>query len=105
MALHRQERLVLTLPPDPQLARLTRRVTYHFCRQNGIRIPIARKGSRTVERLCRDLLRRAAGRAREGGRAVVVILTTGLGALEVTGRRGSRGRAHRLIRLPLPDAA
>ena len=93
------ERLVLSLPAEPDLARLTRRVTYHFCRENGIRTIDARKGARQVERGCHAMLKRASGRTGEGGSALVLVLTSGMRALEAIVRQRTRGAARRLFRL------
>jgi len=66
------DRLVLTLPAEPALARLTRLVTLHFLRQQGVKAGEARLRAKSVESRARVVLTRvrkaastAAGRGRK----------------------------------------
>lgn len=60
------DRLVLTLPPEPALARLTRLVTLHFLKQQGVKPGEARLRARSVESRARAVLDRARRVARAG---------------------------------------
>ena len=64
------DRLVLTLPAEPALARLTRLATLHFLRQQGVKAGEARSKARSVESRARIVLNRArkAGAAAAGRR-------------------------------------
>ncbi len=65
------DRLVLTLPPEPALARLTRLVTLHFLRQQGVKAGEARLRAKSVESRTRAALarvRKAGSRASGRGR-------------------------------------
>ncbi|HUD71988.1 MAG TPA: hypothetical protein VMQ62_08505 [Dongiaceae bacterium] len=65
------DRLVLTLPPEPALARLTRLVTLHFLRQQGVKAGEARLRAKSVETRARAVLtkvRKAASVAAGRGR-------------------------------------
>ena len=53
------DRLVLTLPLEPALARLTRLVTLHFLKQQGVKAGEARIRARSVETRARVALDRA----------------------------------------------
>ncbi|HKQ97961.1 MAG TPA: hypothetical protein VJV75_08805, partial [Candidatus Polarisedimenticolia bacterium] len=56
------DRLVLTLPPEPSLARLTRLATLHFLKQQGVGPGEARERAKSVEtraRVALDKERRA----------------------------------------------
>ncbi len=104
MTRSRRETLVLTLPPDPGLARLGGVVTLHFLRLNGAGLAAARRGARAVEKRCQALLRAAGrptagGAAGRGGRPVVLTLSAAAGALEVFGRPGADGTRSRLVRV------
>ena len=83
-----QEKLVLSLPPDPGLARLTRLATLHFLRQNGVKPLDARRQARTVEQRSKRLLRAAAKAKRRGGTSLDFVLTSRVKNLEVVLRRG-----------------
>lgn len=61
------DRLVLTLPPEPALARLTRLATLHFLRQQGVKAGEARSKARSVESRARIVLTRV----RKAGRAAL----------------------------------
>lgn len=98
----RQERLVVTLPPDPGLARLARRVAQHFLRQQGLGAAAARKGARAVERRCRRILEAAAAAARSRRPLVLVLTSTGP-FLEVLGPRRASGTGRRLCRFQRPQ--
>lgn len=88
-----QEKLVLSLPPDPALARLTRLATLHFLRQNGVKALEARRKARAVEQRSRTLLRTAA-RAKKGSTAALdFVLTRRVKNLEVVLRRGTSRKA------------
>jgi hypothetical protein len=82
-----QEKLVLSLPPDPGLARLTRLATLHFLRQNGVKPLDARRKARTVEQRSKRLLRAAA--KRRGDACLDFVLTSRVKNLEVVLRRGT----------------
>ncbi len=94
----REDRLILTLPSDPRLAPLTRLVTLHFLRQNGVGVVKARIGARTVEKRCRASLRTA----RRTASALVLVLTAGARAVEASDRSGTRGHGSRILRLERP---
>jgi len=94
------ERLVLTLPSDPSLARLTRLVTQHFFRHNGLRAAQARRQGAIVEARCLRLLR-STGRG-DAGRPLVLVLIARPGSLEVTGRDARGGPARRILRIGRP---
>lgn len=99
MSSRRAERLVVTMPPEKGLARLTRRVSYHFFREHGLKTEEARRRARSVESRYQSLLGRCAGR---GSRPMVLILSSGNGTLEVVGRLGARGESTSLVRLKRP---
>ena len=65
-----RDRLVLTLPPEPALARLTRLATLHFLKQQGVAAGEARLRARSVETRARVALgrkrRAATGKAGRG---------------------------------------
>lgn len=98
MAARRRETLLLSLPPDPGLARLARLVALHFFRQNGLRAGVARSGADKVERGWRGVTRRpgGTGRAAAGGRHSLKFIA-GAGFLEVLARK-SGGWERRLAR-------
>jgi len=104
VTVRRLETLVLTLPADPDLARLTRLVSTHFFRQNGLNAAAARRGAQAVERRCGPILRAAARKGRRGGTALVLVLRPRRATLEVIGRAGGGPRAC-LVRLSRPDPA
>jgi hypothetical protein len=97
------ERLVLILPIDPSLRRLTQLVARHFFRQHGLVVSQARRQARRVEAHCLRLLRHKA--AREAGRPLVLELIARRGVLEVTGRATGRGPALRILRIDRPAKA
>jgi hypothetical protein len=102
----RPSSLVLTLPPDPSLARLTRLVALHFLRQNGLRPRAARRSARLVARRCLVLLG-PAGRARRAAarRPLTIVLTPRTRVLEVSVRPDRPGGSPRpLARIPRPAA-
>jgi hypothetical protein len=98
------ETLTLTLPVDPDLVLLTRLVSSHFFRQNGLTAAAARRGARVVERRCRTLLVAAARKERGGRAAFIVFLRPRPSTLEVFGRTHG-GSETCLIRLSRPDPA
>ena len=101
MTLVSRETLVLTLPPDPSLARLTRLATLHFLLQNGVKVMAAQRRARDVERRARTMLRAASDRAPKGqGEDLDLVLTRGSETLEVDLRRGTQSAPSRLMRLP-----
>jgi len=93
-----QETLVLSLPPDPALARLTRLATLHFLRQNGVKALDARRKARAVEERSKTLLRTAAKAGKRSPALVDFVLTRGVKNLKVVLRRGS-SRAASLLQL------
>jgi len=99
----RSETLVLTLPADPDLWRLTGLVSTHFLRQSGIGAAAARRVGRSVALRCRALARAA---RRPQARASTMILQLGTHAsfLEVLGRTG-RGPRICLARIERPKPA
>jgi len=99
----RRETLVLTLPADPDLSRLTGLVSTHFFRQSGIGAAAARRGGRSVARRCRALAR-AAGRSRGKPSTLILRLGTHASFLEVMGRAG-RGPRICLARIDRPNPA
>ncbi len=98
----KRETLVLTLPADPDLARLTGLVSAHFFRQNGVGAAAARRGARSVVKACRGLLRAAARSSRQIP-TLVLLLETRDSFLEVIGRAGA-GRRTSLVRIERPEA-
>ena len=88
-----QETLILTLPPDPALARLTRLATLHFLRQNGVKALDARRKARAVEQRSKALLRTAAKAKKPSTAAFDFVLTRRVKNLEVILRRGKRSKA------------
>ena len=104
MTARRHETLVLSLPADPELARLARLVSSHFFRQNGLTVAAARRGADAVERRCRPILRAAARKARRGRAAFVLVLRPQRATLEVIGRAGG-GPGTCLLRLARPHPA
>jgi hypothetical protein len=99
-----KETLVLALPADPELVRLTGIASTHFFRQNGLTLAAARRGARTVEKRCRPLLRAAARKGMPVEAALVLFLRPRSGALEVVGRAHG-GSETCLVRLDRPDSA
>jgi hypothetical protein len=97
----RQERIIVTLPPDPGLARLARRVAQYFLRQNGLGTVAARRGALSVERRCRSVLKLAATRA-GSPHPVVFVLASGERVLEVLAPRRASGDAGPLCRFERP---
>ena len=102
LSLRAAERLVLTMPPDPGLAGLVRRVSFHFFREHGITSMVATRRARAVERACRALLGRRSKKGTDTSPSLILILTAGLRSLEVVGRLGARGAARKLISIPRP---
>jgi len=98
----RAERLVMTMPPDRGLARLTRRVSFHFFREHGLKTVEARRKARAVERRYQSLLDRRAGQSSGATTSMVLTLSSGDGKLEVVGRLGARGASTSLVRLKQP---
>jgi hypothetical protein len=92
------EKLVLSLPPDPGLARLTRLATLHFLRQNGIKALEARRKARAVEQRSRTLLRSAAQTSRRSTAPLDFVLTSRVKDLEIVLRRGT-SRAASLLQV------
>lgn len=84
-----QEKLILSIPPDPGLARLARLATLHFLRQNGVKALDARRKARTVEQRSKTLLRTAAKAKRRSPAALDFVLTRRVKKLEVVLRRGA----------------
>lgn len=97
----RQERMVVTLPPDPGLARLARRVAQYFFRQNGMGTAAARRGALSVEKHCRRILESAAATARSP-RPVVFVLASRERVLEILGPRRASGNSGSLCRFQRP---
>ena len=97
------DRIVLTLPPDPAFARLTRLATLHFLRHHGIRAVEARRRAAAVERRTRAALRTAQRRPATAGALALTLVTRGR-ALEVRLRR-NRGAADRLFVVLRPEGA
>jgi hypothetical protein len=92
-----QEKLILSLPPDPGLARLTRLATLHFLRQNGVKALDARRKARVVEERSKALLRTAAKAGRRNHATLDFVLTRRVRNLEVVLRRGSSRAASLLL--------
>ena len=101
VTVRRRDILTLTLPADPDLALLTRMVSNHFFRQNGLTAAAACRGARVVERRCRPLLVAAARNEGGGRRAFVVRLRPRSATLEVFGRADGKSETC-LIRLTRP---
>ena len=99
-----KETLVLTLPADPELVRLTGIVSTHFFRQNGLTAAASRRGARVVEKRCGPLLRAAARKPAHEGAALVLVLRPRPGVLEVIGRE-PKGIETCLVRIDRPDPA
>jgi len=97
------DRIVLTLPPDQALARLTRLATLHFLRQHGVRLVEARRHAAAVERHARAALRTTRRRPASTG-ALALTLVTRRRALEVRLRR-KPGTSDRLFVVPRPEGA
>jgi len=95
------DRIVLTLPPDPSFARLTRLATLHFLRHHGLHLPEARRRAASVERRTRAALRTARRRTAAGPTWALTLAARGR-ALEVR-LRGRRGAADRILVLPRPE--
>lgn len=106
------DRLVLTLPPEPGLARLTRLVTLHFLRQQGVKAGEARLRAKSVESRARAVLtrvRKAAARASGRGRKrtltpsapapLSITMVSRARACEVL-MKGPQGAAARLLLVP-----
>jgi hypothetical protein len=93
------------MPPDPGLAGLARRVSFHFFREHGITGMVATRRARSVERACRALLGRRSKRGTGTSRSLSVILTAGLRSLEVVGRLGARGAAQKLVSIQRPASS
>lgn len=104
------DRLVLTLPPEPALARLTRLVTLHFLRQAGVKTAEARQKARSVETRARVVLDRArkAAAVVRGRKAAVttsaqpplsITMVSRAKACEVT-LKPPKGAAARLLLVP-----
>jgi hypothetical protein len=75
------DRIILTLPPDPAFARLTRLATLHFLRHHGMHLVEARRRAASVERRSRAALRLA--RARPAPATLALTLAARGRALEV----------------------
>ncbi len=95
----------MTMPPEKGLARLTRRVSYHFFREHGLKMVEARKKARAVESRYQSLLGRRAARGSGATASMVLILSSGDGKLEAVGRLGVRGESTSLVRLKQPLAS
>jgi hypothetical protein len=93
------DRIVLTLPPDPAFARLTRLATLHFLRHHGVHLVEARRRAASVERRTRAAQRTA----RRRPPAAPSQVARGR-ALEVRLRR-NRGSADRLLVVRRPEGA
>lgn len=87
----RQERLVLTLPPDPAFARLARLAALHFLRQQGARALEARRRARQVEARCKAALKSAA-RAAGALKPLAITFTAGAASMLVVDKGGPQGR-------------
>jgi len=101
------DRIVLTLPPDPAFARLTRLATLHFLRQHGVHLVEARRRAASVERHTRVALRTAsrAARSRPALAGVLALTLAARGrSLDVSLRR-KRGASDRLFVVPRPEGA
>ncbi len=105
MPKRRAERLVMTMPPEKGLARLTRRVSYHFFREHGLKTVEARKRARAVESRYQSLLGRRTSQRSGATTSMVLILSSCDGKLEVVGRLGARGECTSLVRLKQPLAS
>ena len=97
------DRLVLTLPPEPALARLTRLATLHFLRQQGVKAGEARSKARSVESRARIVLTRVrkAGTAAARRRRPSPPLSTAPLSITMT----SRARACEVVVKPPKGAA
>jgi len=100
----RRDTLVLTLPPEPGLARLVRLVCQRFFRQNGVRALESRRQARRVVERCRALWRTPRAEAAERGRRsdaspFVLTLVSRVGFLEAIGRRDARQGPNHLVRI------
>jgi hypothetical protein len=93
----RRERLVLTLPPDPAYARLTRLTTSHFLRQHGRGVQESQRDARRVETRMRGALKSAGRTAIR--RAIELVMTSSSRAVEIQLVRGRAARA-RLLQVP-----
>src|SRR5262245_30635135 len=87
----RQERLVLTLPPDPAFARLARLAALHFLRQQGARALEARRRARQVESRCKAALKTAA-RAAGALKPLAITFSAGAASMLVVDKGGAKGR-------------
>ena len=92
----------MTMPSDPGLAHLTRRVSFHFFREHGLGTLEARRRARSVERGCQAILGRRAIRSATHPPSLILTLTSSLSTLEVIGRLGARGAVRKLVRLKRP---
>jgi len=93
----RRERLVLTLPPDPAYARLTRLTTSHFLRHHGRGVEESQRDARRVETRMRGALKSAGRTAIR--KAIELVMTSSARALEIQLVRGRSARA-RLLQVP-----
>ena len=84
----RQERLILTLPPDPAFARLARLAALHFLKQQGARALEARRRARQVETRCKAALKSAARTLKP----LAITFTAGAGSMLVVDKGGAKGR-------------
>ena len=87
----RQERLVLTLPPDPAFARLARLAALHFLKQQGAKALEARRRARQVESRCKAALKSAA-KAAGAVKPLAITFTAGAGSMLVVDKGGHKGR-------------
>ena len=97
----RRERLVLTLPPDPAYARLTRLTTSHFLRHHGRGAQESQRDARRVETRMRGALK-SAGRT-DVRRAIELVMTSSSRSLEIQLVRGRAARARLLQVAPGGD--
>jgi hypothetical protein len=87
----RQERLILTLPPDPAFARLARLAAMHFMRGQGAKALEARRRARQVESRCKAALKTAA-KAAGALKPMAITFSAGAASLLVVDKGGPRGR-------------
>lgn len=87
----REERLILTLPPDPAFARLARLAALHFLRQQGAKALEARRRARQVESRCKAALKAAARKA-SALKPLAITFSSGTASMLVVDKGGPRGR-------------
>jgi hypothetical protein len=87
----REERLILTLPPDPAFARLARLAALHFLKQQGAKALEARRRARQVESRCKAALK-AAARGASALKPLAITFSSGTASLLIVDKGGPRGR-------------